>query len=267
MRFIDEVKILVRSGAGGNGCISFRREKFVPKGGPDGGDGGNGGSVILLADSNRINLIDLKYKPHFTAKKGQHGKGSGKHGRKAPDCIIHLPPGTLVKDVETGAILADLSENNQNFVAAPGGRGGRGNARFVSSTNRIPRRADPGGQGTERWLKLELKVIADVGIVGFPSVGKSTLIRALSNATPKIATYYSAKGLTFDSVLLPRLTESSFSWIEDSTRIRLFFVGIARATQWVYLSTVKGKEFSEIKVIRDAETKGHLTLQHSYDLY
>lgn len=189
MRFIDEVKILVRSGAGGNGCISFRREKFVPKGGPDGGDGGNGGSVILLADSNRINLIDLKYKPHFTAKKGQHGKGSGKHGRKAPDCIIHLPPGTLVKDVETGAILADLSENNQNFVAAPGGRGGRGNARFVSSTNRIPRRADPGGQGTERWLKLELKVIADVGIVGFPSVGKSTLIRALSNATPKIAAY------------------------------------------------------------------------------
>ena len=189
MKFIDEVKIFVRSGDGGNGCISFRREKFIPKGGPDGGDGGRGGSVVLKSDSMKINLIDLKYKPHFIAKRGQHGQGSGKHGKGAPDFIIHVPPGTFVKDAETGEVLADLDNKDQSFVAAKGGRGGRGNARFVSSTNRIPRRADPGEKGTERWFKLELKVIADVGIIGFPSVGKSSLIRALSNANPKVAAY------------------------------------------------------------------------------
>lgn len=189
MKFIDEATIFVQSGAGGSGCMSFRREKYIPRGGPDGGDGGNGGSVILIADSSRLNLLDLLYKKHFKAKRGQHGQGSGKHGRNAQDILIHLPPGTLVKDTETGEILADLIEKGEQYVAAKGGLGGRGNARFATSTNRAPREVENGLDGRERWLALELKVIADVGIIGFPSVGKSTLISALSNAQPKVAAY------------------------------------------------------------------------------
>ena len=164
MQFIDEVKIFTCSGAGGRGCVSFRREKFVPRGGPDGGDGGNGGSVIIVADSTRINLIDLKYNNRFIGKRGVHGKGSNKHGRAAPDTFVHVPPGTLIKDPETGVLIADLTEKGQRFVAAKGGQGGRGNARFLSSTNRAPRKADEGRIGEERWLALELKVIADVTI-------------------------------------------------------------------------------------------------------
>jgi len=189
MRFIDEVKIFTRSGDGGNGCVSFRREKFVPRGGPDGGDGGNGGSVVIVADSTRINLIDLKYNNRYIGKRGVHGKGSGKHGRNSEETLVHVPPGTLIKNPESGELIADLSEKGQKFIAAKGGRGGRGNTRFTSSTNKAPRRAEEGRSGTEKWYLLELKVIADVGIIGFPSVGKSTLIRALSNAKPKVAAY------------------------------------------------------------------------------
>lgn len=189
MKFVDEVKIFVQAGDGGSGCMSFRREKFVPRGGPDGGDGGDGGSVVIVADSARLNLIDLKYHSHFQGKRGANGQGSGKHGRGGKEILVQVPPGTLIRDAQTDELLVDLTDLGQRFVAARGGQGGRGNARFTTSTNRAPRQTDPGREGEQRWLKLELKVIADVGIVGFPSVGKSTLIRALSNARPKVAAY------------------------------------------------------------------------------
>jgi len=187
--FVDEVKIWVKGGNGGNGCLSFHREKFVSKGGPDGGDGGRGGHIILQVDPQLTTLIDLRYRWKYQAKRGEHGQGNDKHGKKAEDMIIRVPPGTLVKDEATGEILADLSDDGDSFIAAAGGRGGRGNARFKSSTNRSPRRVERGKPGEERYLQLELKLLADIGIIGFPNVGKSTLISRISAARPKIAAY------------------------------------------------------------------------------
>ncbi len=187
--FIDEAKIRVTGGDGGNGCVAFRREKFVPRGGPSGGDGGHGGSVILESSEHHNTLIKFRYNREFTAERGGHGEGSNRHGKDGKDLIIPLPVGTIVFDEATGEKIQDFDSPSQQFVAAKGGRGGRGNARFATSTRQSPRKAEPGGLGDSRTLKLELKLLADVGLVGFPNVGKSTLISRLSAARPRIADY------------------------------------------------------------------------------
>lgn len=189
MKFIDEAKIYVKAGDGGRGCVSFRREKFVPRGGPDGGDGGKGGDVIVVARNNHRTLLDLKYRQHHIAERGEHGKGSNKTGRSAKDIIVVVPVGSVVRDAGTGETLADLTTDGQSFIAARGGIGGQGNARFATAKNRAPRFAQDGMPGEERSLLLELKLLADVGIVGMPNVGKSTFIAAVSAARPKIADY------------------------------------------------------------------------------
>ncbi|SMC21067.1 GTP-binding protein [Desulfacinum hydrothermale DSM 13146] len=189
MRFIDEAKIQVEGGRGGNGCVSFRREKYVPRGGPDGGDGGKGGDVILEATERKQTLLDFRYRRLYRAERGRHGQGKAKHGRGGKDLVLHVPVGTLAKDVETGEVLADLNRPGMRWVAARGGRGGRGNARFVTSTRQAPRYAEEGEEGETREMQLELKLLADVGLVGLPNAGKSTLIAAVSAARPKIADY------------------------------------------------------------------------------
>ena len=191
--FVDEVDIHVTAGSGGRGCLSFRREKYVPRGGPDGGDGGGGGSVFVVATAAKNTLIDFRFHPEFEARSGHHGQGANKTGQTAHDLEIGVPVGTLVfvKEPETEPVipLADLTEEGQRVLVAKGGRGGRGNARFTSSTNRAPRRTEPGERGEERFLRLQLKLIADVGLVGYPNAGKSTLISRISAARPKIADY------------------------------------------------------------------------------
>ncbi|HZK24247.1 MAG TPA: GTPase ObgE [Oscillospiraceae bacterium] len=187
--FVDRAKIYVKGGDGGNGIVAFRREKYVPFGGPDGGDGGRGGDVIFVVDPNLRTLLDFRYQQHLRADRGDHGKGSNKHGRGAKDKFVKVPPGTQVRDAESEALLADLTDEGQSFVVAKGGRGGRGNTRFSSPADKAPRYSEKGEPGEERWVWLELKVIADVGLVGFPNAGKSTFLSRVSAARPKVADY------------------------------------------------------------------------------
>ena len=189
MRFIDEVEILVHAGSGGNGCQSFLREKYRPKGGPDGGDGGKGGDIVFLANHRKNTLVDLHFKKSYKAAPGKHGRGKKQHGRNGPDRVIEVPVGTLIRDVETTEILKDLTRPGQRFIAAKGGRGGRGNARFVTATRRAPEFCEKGEPGETIKVRCELKLLADVGIVGLPNAGKSTLISKISAARPKIAEY------------------------------------------------------------------------------
>lgn len=189
MKFIDETIITVQSGSGGKGCVSFRREKFIPRGGPDGGDGGKGGDVVLVTTLRKRTLYQFRFKSQFKAKNGSHGQGKQKTGKNGQDLVIEIPPGTLVSDADNGQIVKDLIEPGEKFVLVRGGRGGQGNIRFKTSTRRAPRFAQPGEPSEAKRLKLELKLLADVGIIGLPNAGKSTLIAALSSARPKIGDY------------------------------------------------------------------------------
>jgi GTPase len=189
MKFVDEVRIRVEAGDGGDGCASFRREKYVPRGGPSGGDGGDGGDVVLRVDPGLSTLLDLSYPQTLRATRGEHGRGKDQYGARGADLVLRVPPGTVVYDDESGGELADLRRVGDSAIVARGGHGGRGNIHFATSTNRAPRRAEPGTDGERRTLRLELRVLADAGLLGFPNVGKSTLIRAVSAARPRVADY------------------------------------------------------------------------------
>jgi len=189
VKFIDETIITVEAGNGGRGCVSFRREKFIPHGGPDGGDGGKGGDIVFHCTNRKRTLYHFRFKRNFKAKNGEGGQGSQKTGKYGEDLVIEVPPGTVATDLDTGRIIKDFSKDGETFIAAKGGRGGQGNTRFKSSTNRTPRMAQPGEPGESFTIKLELKLLADVGIIGLPNAGKSTLISAITSANPKIGSY------------------------------------------------------------------------------
>ncbi len=189
MHFIDFVTIQVKAGRGGNGCVSFRREKYVPKGGPDGGNGGDGGNIIVHADRHLNTLLDFRYQKHYEAEHGRHGQGSNKTGKSGSSEILKVPCGTIVRDGKTGELIADLVDHADEVIVVRGGKAGRGNTQFATSTNQAPRHAEPGQPGEKRSIELELKLLADVGLVGFPNAGKTTLISKISAARPKIADY------------------------------------------------------------------------------
>lgn len=188
-KFLDEAKIYLRSGDGGAGCVSFRREKYIPRGGPDGGNGGRGGHVIFTTSHNLNTLIDFRYKQHFKAQRGQHGMGRNRSGARGEDMVIPVPIGTEIIDADTGQVLQDMNKPDQTWRFLEGGKGGRGNAMFATSTNQAPRRADDGIPGQEAWVRLRLKLLADVGLLGLPNAGKSTFLSAVSNARPEVADY------------------------------------------------------------------------------
>jgi len=188
--FIDSARIFIKAGNGGNGAVSFRREKYVPAGGPDGGDGGDGGNVVFVVDENVRTLADLRYKRHYRAESGQDGGSSNRTGKSGEDLVIKVPPGTIIKDEKSSRVIADLTEAGQSVIAAKGGRGGKGNQHFATSTRQVPNFAKSGEPGEERWVVLELRLLADVGLIGYPNVGKSTILSVVSSARPKIANYH-----------------------------------------------------------------------------
>lgn len=188
--FVDKATIIIKSGKGGNGSVSFRREPYIPQGGPDGGNGGKGGDIVILADRNLRTLMDFRYKRKYEAESGEDGRGRQQFGKDGADLVIRVPVGTVVRDVESGAVMADLTEDGQSFVAAKGGRGGKGNVMFKNSVRQAPNFAEAGGFARERTIELELKLIADVGLIGYPNVGKSTLLSVSTSANPKIANYH-----------------------------------------------------------------------------
>lgn len=285
-RFVDQAKIYVKAGNGGPGCISFRREKYVPKGGPDGGDGGDGGDVILVADPQVHTLYDFYHQVHFKAENGKPGMGKKMKGKDGEDLILRVPVGTVVKDAETGEILGDLVRPGQMLVVAKGGKGGRGNARFATPTRQAPKIAEPGQPGEERWIILELKLIADVGLVGFPNAGKSTLLSRISAAKPKIADYPFTtlepnlgvvklfEGETFVVADIPGLIEGAHKGIGlghdflkhiERTRIILYVLDLSREKEVIkdYQVLRKELELFNPKLLE----KEYLIALNKIDLY
>ena len=283
-RFVDRVKIYVKAGDGGPGCVSFRREKYVPRGGPDGGDGGDGGDVILLADPQLLTLYDFYHQVHFRAENGRPGQGKKMKGRDGEDLILRVPVGTVVMDAETGEVLGDLTEPYQTLVVARGGKGGRGNAHFATPTRQAPRFAEPGKPGEERWLILELKLIADVGLVGLPNAGKSTLLSRISAARPKIADYPFTtlepnlgvvklpEGETFVVADLPGLIEGAHKGVGlgheflrhiERTKVLLFVLSVDREDLYADYQTLR----KELELYNPALLqKDHLIAINKVDL-
>ena len=257
MKFIDEAIITVESGSGGRGCVSFRREKHVPRGGPNGGDGGKGGDVILKSTSRRRTLFPFQLKRQFKAKKGAHGQGKQKTGRNGQDLIIEIPPGTLVKDADTSEVLKDFTAADESYIVVHGGKGGLGNARFKTSTNRTPRYAQPGEDGQNCRLKLELKLLADVGIIGLPNAGKSTLISKISSATPKIGSY------PF-TTLTPTLGVVETSWSEPFVVADIPGL-IEGAHQGVGLGTQFLRHIERTRILIHLIDAGIIDLEHPLD--
>lgn len=254
MKFIDEAVIEVQAGNGGNGCVSFRREKYAPMGGPDGGDGGRGGDVIFETNEGLTTLMDVKYRRHFRAGRGTHGKGKQMYGAAGKDVVIRVPVGTIVSDADTKEILADLDRYPMNWIAAASGKGGKGNMRFTSSTNQAPRKATKGGEGEKRKLMLELKLLADIGVIGLPNSGKSTLVASVSNARPKIADYpFTTKsptlgvvsvksGVNFVIVDIPGLIEHA----HEGTGLGIQFLRhIERTRAFLHLIDVTDSTYSD----------------------
>ncbi len=265
MKFIDEAKIYVKAGDGGKGCISFRREKFVPRGGPNGGNGGKGGDVIVHASISHRTLLDLKYRQHHMAKHGGNGGGNNRTGRNSENVEIIVPVGTIIRDEDSGEILADLTTDGQSYIVAEGGIGGKGNAWFTSATHQAPRFAQDGIKGKERWIRLELKLLADVGIIGFPNVGKSTFISKVSAARPKIADYPFTTLVphlgvvkygnfeTFVIADIPGLIEGAHEGMGMGTR---FLRHIERTTVLLHILDISNEESLET-AWHDYETVNH----------
>ncbi len=285
--FYDYAKIFIKGGDGGNGMVSFRREKYVPEGGPSGGDGGNGGNVILEAEEGLRTLVDFCFSKHFKADRGENGKSKNMHGANGVDLIVKVPAGTVVRLADTKEIIADLVSQGQQFVAARGGRGGKGNARFATSVNRIPRIAEDGDLGEEKWLELELKLLADIGLIGFPNVGKSTIIAHVSASKPKIANYHFTtidpnlgvvsleEGKSFVLVDIPGLVEGASEGIGLGHR---FLRHVERTRLLLHVLDIAGSEgrdpLEDFKVINnelenynaDLKTRPQVIVANKMDL-